>query len=308
MGEFKDFDVRLFDDPEFKEDAVREEIVTPLLHRLGYSPNGPHQIVRGRQLTHPYTMIGSQRRKVSIVPDYVCIVEGHPLLILDAKRPSEALMGSDHASQAYSYAIHPDIRAIMYALCNGRQLVVWDVTQFEPVLSVDFSQFDRAWTEIARVLSPDAVRNPITRGFLPDLGMSLMKAGYDKGLRVVFGSVEVDMIAKVNDDWFSVTGTMTGTDFNDGRPTKYAVTFDFDVGLFENLMNLFPSEVSLEVRRRLAWVPFRAEVSSLAVAIVAYLEKTVRNSNEEFGLFLATRVEALTSDPRKVAELAEEGS
>lgn len=304
MGEFKDFDVRLFDNPEFKEDAVREEIVTPLLHRLGYSASGPNQIVRGRQLTNPFTMIGSQRRKVNIVPDYVVIVDGSPSLILEAKRPSELLIGSDHAAQAYSYAIHPDVRANMYSLCNGRQLVVWDVMRFDPVLVVEFSQFDRDWHDIARILSPAAVRNPITRHFLPDLGMSLIKAGHRKGLRVVFAAVEIESVAKVSDELFSVSGAMTAIDLSSGRPEKYAVTFDFRAALFERLMEHLPSELNPIVRSRLAWVPFRAELPSPTVAIVAELGEVVRNPNEDFAVFLATQVDPVTSDPQVLADRA----
>lgn len=34
---FEEFDFSLLDDPEFKEDAVREEIVAPILNRLGFA-------------------------------------------------------------------------------------------------------------------------------------------------------------------------------------------------------------------------------------------------------------------------------
>ena len=64
---FENFDTNLFDNPEFKEDAVREELLAPLLHALGYSPSGDNKIVRSRRLSHPFVMIGSSRNKISRV-------------------------------------------------------------------------------------------------------------------------------------------------------------------------------------------------------------------------------------------------
>jgi hypothetical protein len=37
---FTDFDFEILDDPDFKEDAVREELILPLIKRLGYSVTG----------------------------------------------------------------------------------------------------------------------------------------------------------------------------------------------------------------------------------------------------------------------------
>jgi hypothetical protein len=38
----EDFDFALLDSPDFKEDAVREEIIHPLLNALGYAASGPN--------------------------------------------------------------------------------------------------------------------------------------------------------------------------------------------------------------------------------------------------------------------------
>lgn len=42
---FKSFDFNLLDSPDFKEDSVREELITPLLHALGYQARGEFQIL-----------------------------------------------------------------------------------------------------------------------------------------------------------------------------------------------------------------------------------------------------------------------
>ena len=53
-------------------------------------------------------------------------------MILDAKRPSEEIVNSVHVEQAYSYAIHPEVRCKIYGLCNGRQLSLFHTERAEP--------------------------------------------------------------------------------------------------------------------------------------------------------------------------------
>ena len=43
---FAGFDFSALDDPTFKEDAVREEIIAPLLRRAGYRPAGVLRVQR----------------------------------------------------------------------------------------------------------------------------------------------------------------------------------------------------------------------------------------------------------------------
>jgi hypothetical protein len=63
---FKNFDFSLLDLPDFKEDSVREELITPLLHALGYKAYGEFQILRSKPLVHPFVMIGSKKHKINI--------------------------------------------------------------------------------------------------------------------------------------------------------------------------------------------------------------------------------------------------
>ena len=51
---YNDFNFALLNSSEFKEDSVREEIISPLLKQLGYSASGPNQIIRSRNLLHPF--------------------------------------------------------------------------------------------------------------------------------------------------------------------------------------------------------------------------------------------------------------
>jgi hypothetical protein len=53
------FDISVLEDPEFKEDSVREEIITPILKKLGYYSSKLPKITRSKSLTHPFVFIGS---------------------------------------------------------------------------------------------------------------------------------------------------------------------------------------------------------------------------------------------------------
>jgi len=107
---FAGFDFSLLESPDFKEDSVREEIVLPLLHSLGYSAGGLNQIIRSKALEHPFVNIGSGKRKIILIPDYLLAVGSKPAWILDAKAPDEEIGAGKNVEQAYSYAIHPEVR------------------------------------------------------------------------------------------------------------------------------------------------------------------------------------------------------
>ncbi|MBI2059601.1 MAG: type I restriction enzyme HsdR N-terminal domain-containing protein [Nitrospirae bacterium] len=172
---FGDFDFSALDEPAFKEDAVREELVAPLLKRLGYSPTGRFKVVRSKALVHPFVMIGSKRYPVNIVPDYTLLVDDEPLLVLDAKRPGESIVKSHHVEQAFSYAIHPEVRCNTYGLCNGQDLVLYDVRRTGPIFKIALADTDKRWGEVVRAFDPRALRIPEIRHFKFDFGLYVLK-------------------------------------------------------------------------------------------------------------------------------------
>lgn len=121
-------------DSSFKEDSVREEIIAPILKCLGYSAFTENRIIRSQSLTHPYVQFGTRREHVSIIPDYLLQVDGQNAFVLDAKAPSENIATGRNPEQAFSYAIHREVRAEKYALCNGLEFVVFDTKTIKPIL------------------------------------------------------------------------------------------------------------------------------------------------------------------------------
>lgn len=216
-----DFDFSLLNDPEFKEDAVREEIITPVLKALGYNSYGENRIIRSRKLKHPFVSIGSQRKEISIIPDYVLEINSMPSWILEAKAPSENLLNTCHVEQAYSYAIHPEIRAKYYALSNGKEFLLYSIDEYKPVFHINLYSLSSAWDELKALLSPETLEKNMHRKLAKDLGLHIKRLGFDAATQMFFYDIPVDFIAKLNDDLYT---TSTGTTI-DG--TNYCASFDF---------------------------------------------------------------------------------
>jgi hypothetical protein len=151
-GLFGHFDFKLLDDPEFGEDAVREELIVPLLTALGYSASPPYRIIRSRKLEHPFVYFGTVLKKITIIPDYLLERDGVYAWVLDAKGPNENINTGKNVEQAYSYAMHRDIRAPLYGLCSGRKLVVFDVWRAEPVIDVAMTEVEKIWPMVLGIL------------------------------------------------------------------------------------------------------------------------------------------------------------
>lgn len=238
------FDFSVLNDLEYGEDAVREEILFPIINSLGYSSNGLNKIVRSRKLEHPFVSIGSQQKKISIIPDYIMEINGTPGWILEAKSPKEILLNSKHSEQAYSYTIHPEVRAKYYALCNGREFLLYSVNEFKPMLHFDVSMLSSYWDELKNLLSPENLMTNNRKALAKDYGLHLKRLGFDK-LRLYYYEIPVDSIAKMNDDLYTFAiGIGKGED-------SYCVSFDFTHEVFLKLKGKILDEAYEKLKKPL---------------------------------------------------------
>ncbi|MCY3980154.1 MAG: type I restriction enzyme HsdR N-terminal domain-containing protein [Chloroflexi bacterium] len=150
----EDFDFQMLESGEFKEDAVREEIISPILKELGYSVGGLNRIVRSRSLSHPFVKTGSGDREIRIVPDYLLLAANKPAWVLDAKSPKQTITSGSNVEQTYFYAIHPEIRSRYFALCNGKEFAVFEKDRLGLALHFHVSEIGRYWDAIYALLSP----------------------------------------------------------------------------------------------------------------------------------------------------------
>lgn len=145
----------LADNPDFKEDSVREVIILPLLKELGYAQE---DIVRSKTLEHPFLKTGSNRKiPVKLVPDYILKVENNFAWVLDAKAPNKRIVNDENVEQVYSYAIHPEIRTTYFALCNGVEFSLFRSSNpQQPILFFPVADIENHWATLAMYLSPNS--------------------------------------------------------------------------------------------------------------------------------------------------------
>ncbi len=251
----QNFDFAILEDPVFKEDAVREEIVVPLLKALGYTVSGRNRIVRSKALEHPYVSFGTSRRKIVIVPDYVLYAHGRPGWVLDAKSPKHSVDDPKHVAQAYSYAIHREIRVQWYAVCNGREFALYNVADATnvPRLLFPMAELDANWNELLKTLMPPAVGTAHV-GYAKDFGLHLMKLGIPQETELLFPVVPVETFGRVAEDLYTLSATCKT------ESGRFMITFDFAPNLLREVLAVFPEENQTEIVSTLSQYPSMVKV------------------------------------------------
>lgn len=233
------------ENPEFQEDSVREELIIPIIRGLGYSADKPNQIIRSRKLIHPFVSIGSKRKNIYLIPDYLFEVNGKNAWILDAKSPNEEIIKSKHVEQAYSYAIHSEVRVNFFALCNGKEFVLYDIQKPEPLLHFPLSSIPRFWEPLKSLLAPNKVFREDYNKLAKDLGLHLKRLGFGDFRNLIFPGIPITEITQLDPNQFSFSGGLIV-----GNET-YMATFDFDENVFKQLKDIIPDEAfnMLSIRR-----------------------------------------------------------
>ena len=250
MNLFEDFDFSILENPNFKEDSVREEIIAPIIKKVGYRPSGDIRVERSKALSHPFVMIGSNKREIKIIPDYTLFFHEKALMILEAKSPGEIIYQSEHVEQAYSYAIHPDIRCEYYGLCNGHELIIFNIHQWEPIFHIEISSVDEEWDKVNKFLHPKFLLIPDLREFMDDYGLHAKKAGITKDIELIFIGYYLQDIVKVSDQLF----TSTSHHKENGR--DFCVSFDFSGDIMSDIIMGIPGEYASELKGNLQNQPF----------------------------------------------------
>jgi hypothetical protein len=148
---------------KLNEADVREEVIAPLLRRLRYKTGSESNIIREQLLRYPRLSLGRKDPKkdpeLRGKADYILEVGGCRRWVIEAKAPDVAI-GIDEVEQAWTYANHPEIRAIYFGLCNGRRLSVFR-TAYGPsadtLLSLSYEEFDGKFQLLTNLLSPESL-------------------------------------------------------------------------------------------------------------------------------------------------------
>lgn len=255
---FKDFDFNLLDSKDFKEDAVREEIVFPILKKLGYSASSDNKIIRSKNLKHPFCYFGTKKHSVNIVPDYTFEIDGENKWILDAKRPTENIISGKNVAQAYSYAVHQEIRSEIYCLCNGKEITVFNVRHNEPTLSFHIKDLKENWEKLEKVLSPEFVQKPFLKDFKLDFGLFLAKTATEEIFYkpYPFPFEALHFVGKLNEKEYAINGQFR-FNYEGYEHLEFAGTFDFNEKQYQELLAILPKNLKNTLISSLTNQPFR---------------------------------------------------
>jgi len=217
-------------------------------------------VIRSKSLTHPFIYAGTRKVPVTLIPDYTLLSAQTTLLVLDAKRPTEDVLSKANVQQAYSYAIHPEIKSQNFALCNGKMLVIFSIDNNQPLLAVPFAEYESRWSEIEKFFSPRYLKDPMLRKFAPDFGDALARLGLAENARITLLPAKLNLFARLNDDTMTATSNVLFAD----RP--HCVSFDFNVGLLPNILAGLPAQLADLFNEALRRAPFQA-AAELAIEL-----------------------------------------
>ena len=293
-----------FANPDFKEDSVRELILAPMLARLGYLPTGTTRVIRSKSLKHPFIRIGTRNHPVTVVPDYTLVHEDKPIFILDAKGPKEDILDHAHVQQAYSYAMHPEIACREFGLCNGKELVIFDVFHRDPLIVLKFKEYESRWTDIEKYLSVKFLLEPAMRRFAPDFGLALVRMGFEQTAAMIMLGVRLNLFGRVSDELYTASAnTNFGT-------IDHCASFDFPVEMLPAIIAGLPPPLGEMFSDALKLAPFQAAAGLvIELDLAARLGEVTKGHDEEFVPLVIEEImesrfnpEPVENDPKDIPE------
>ena len=144
------------------EATVRAEKLDPLIRMLGYEFNTDLNVLREHQFVYPKVSLGRKGNSDKPIigkPDYICEARGIARWVLEAKAEGTKL-GIEEDAQAYTYAAHPEIRALYYCLSDGKVFAIYKTIappDSPPLLLVSLDDLVVACTALKAYLSEDAL-------------------------------------------------------------------------------------------------------------------------------------------------------
>lgn len=181
-----------YDFDRMNETDVRETVMVNILRELGYRHSSKNDIITEQSLRYPKQFLG---RKKPTDPDlrgkadYILEVDQRLRWVAEVKAPSEKI-GDNERAQAYSYASHPEVKAIYFLVTNGRLVEVHrtvDSPSIGAVLTLKYEELSEKWHALANILSPDALKRNYSE-FILDTGKPL-GTGLRSFAKVINGTV-----------------------------------------------------------------------------------------------------------------------
>lgn len=174
-------------------------------------------------------------------------------LHLDAKGPREEITKGDNVAQVYSYAIHPEVRAWNYGLCNGKKLALFEITSIEPKCVYDLTELNESDIhEINQKLNPRSIGNNEVLNYFIDGGTYLhfvMDLPIDT--EIILPSVPLPLIGIVSEGQYTTSAVCKNM-----ADRELAFSFDFNQKLLDLLLSELPEKTSTDIRSALTSYPY----------------------------------------------------
>ena len=151
--------------PDFdsmNETDVREIIVRPLLHELGYRHGTEAHIRTEYTLRYAKAFLGRKNPKsdppLTGRADYICDAISFGRWAVEVKGPAIE-MTADVVEQAHTYAAHPEIAAYYFMVTNGRRFAVYEIgNTTTPVLAWSYDETSAKMMNLRNLLGYDAIK------------------------------------------------------------------------------------------------------------------------------------------------------
>ncbi len=184
-------------------------------------------------------------------------------------------------SKHFSYAIHREVRVQIYALCNGKELIVYHVDILEPIFQSKIENIEENWEELYKVLSPLAFQKPEIFRYKPDFGIRLLKSGAQEDFQCHFMGTWISTLGRLDESTFTFTSIIPFGEECMG-------SFDFTKDQFDSFMNQVPSNKYKQIKSALTSYPFNyhaeTQEESFEVAFSCGLGEAVHNNGDEYYL------------------------
>lgn len=286
---FLNYNYSLMEKEDYKEDTVREEIIVPLIKLFGYKIDGENIIVRSKKLQHPYLTVGSSQRKISYIPDYLLKVNSKITLVLDAKSPNENIFEGKHVEQAYSYAIHPEIRTNLFALCNGKEFSLFSLNQINPILHFELKNINKFWEKLIRMIHPSILAKTDIVKYLPDFGLYILRIGLTAEPTYIFPQIPTKFMAKLDEKNITCVTTCVID------KEEFAMSIDFNIKYLNDILSGCSKIYANKILLALSNAPFIFKGDNnddeIVFGVKSKLSDSIMNNNEEqFVPFLVTEI------------------
>jgi len=186
-----------FNFERMNETDVRENIVAKLIGKLGFRHSTDNDVITEQILRYPRASLGRKKEGDPVLrgkADYILEAERKYRWTAEAKSPAGSIT-SDDIEQAYTYAYHPEVRAVYFLVTNGREFLVFRTVYgpgVSPVLRFGYSDLQSQFQTLENILSPSALKRDFP-DWKPDTGRPLA-AGLRSFAKAINGSMTISQV------------------------------------------------------------------------------------------------------------------